>query len=177
MDELTFIEQQGQRNAAFSLENWELMNKRTHALLTLLLGGAAGTGAYALGQLGKPGGQWVLWALGTVALWWFVLAAWVAVRALRTQEVRAPAGDGQRLLEHLRGPLAAYIKQAHLDGEDPADGLTLLREGELWVLQKTTAGYRASSTRIAKTLDYAYVGAAVTPVWALLGLALAKFLA
>ncbi|HEY5582562.1 MAG TPA: hypothetical protein VIK56_15635 [Rhodoferax sp.] len=176
MEILDFAEAQGQRNAAFSLETLELMSKRAHALLSLLLGGAGAAGAYALGQIGKPGGAWSLGALGAVSLWWFVLAAWVALRALRTQEVRAPACDGQALVEHARA-LDDYIKQAKYEGESPADVLTLLREGELMTLQKTADDYRSASKSIAQALDRAYLWIAITPVGALWGLALVRYLA
>ena len=173
MDCLDFIEAQGQRNAAFSLEGLELMSKRAHALLTLLLGGAGATGAYALGQLGKPDSAWTVWALGGVSFWWFFLAAWVVVKVLRTQEVRPPACDGQALLEQSRA-LNDYVRDAKLEGESPSEVLTMLREGEIKNLQIAGDGYKAASIAMAHALDSAYTGAACTPVWALLGLSLAR---
>ncbi len=51
MELLDYVEEQGRRNAAFSVETLELMNKRAHTLLTLLLAGAGATGTMALAQL------------------------------------------------------------------------------------------------------------------------------
>lgn len=174
MDELTFLEDQARRNAAFSLDNLDKLNQRVNALLALLLGGAGGAGAYALGQIGKPGSVWMLSALGALSIWWFILAAWVAMRAMRTREVRAPANDGLALLRHLRGPLMDYINQARQAGESPKDGLTLLREGELEVLHDTAAIYRAASDSIATVLDRVYVCAAASPVMPVVALGLTK---
>lgn len=176
MEILDFAEKQGQRSAAFSLETLELMSKRATTLLTLLLGGAGATGAYALGQIGKPGSLWALCALGAVSLWWFSLAAWVTVCAMKTQVVSAPAGGGLALLEQAK-KYDDYIKQAKIEGESPADCLTLLREMELRILMKSQDGYRNASALTARALDVAYIGAAATPAFAVAGLAIAWLLA
>lgn len=176
MDELTYLEDQARRNAAFSLDNLEKMNLRANTLLTLLLGGAGGAGAYTLGQIGKPDSAMAMSALGVLSLWWFMLAAWVAVRAMPTRTVRAPANDGLALLKHLRGPLMTYIAQAKQAGESPKDGLTLLREGELQVLHDTAAIYRSANESIATELDRVYVCAAASPVFPVAALIVAKIL-
>jgi len=175
MEVLDFAEAQGQRSAAFSLETLELMSKRSSALLAMLLGGAGAAGAYALGQISKPGGEWALCALGAVSLWWFALASWVVWRAIQTQEVRAPARSGMALLAQAK-KYDDYIKQAKIEGESPADCLTLLREMELRLQDGAIADYGAASTTLARALDFAYKGAACTPLFGGLGLVLARYL-
>ena len=133
-------------------------------------------GVYALGQLGKPGAVQVLWALAALSLWWFGLAAWLALRAVPTREVRAPANDGLALLDHLQGPLANYVTTATAAGEVPRDAFTLLREGELRVLHDTADIYRSASSAIAMELDRVYLCVAASPVPPALALGLVHLL-
>lgn len=170
MEELAYLEEAGRRNAAFSLDTLDKLNQRANALLTLLLGGAGGAGAYALGQIDKAAGLWVVAPLVALSLWWFVLAAWVAMRAVPTREVRAPAGSGYALLQYLQGPLAQYVKTEIAAGREPKDAFTLLREAELSTVHETAAIYRQASDGIATVLDRVYIGAAASPVFALAGL-------
>ena len=133
MDLLDYAEAQGRRNADFSLQTLELLSKRAHALLVLLLGGAGAAGGVALARLDMAGAALVVAGLGAVSLWWFALAAVLAFCALPTREVCAPAGVGWVLLEHARGPLADYAKQVAVEGgaagvKGATDALTLLRE-------------------------------------------------
>lgn len=161
MEILDFAEAQGQRAAAFSAATLEISRQRANALLVLLLGGAGAMGGVAISQAAAHGCAAI--AAACVAAWWFALAAWLALRALRTQPVRSWAGDGWALLEHAK-LLDAYVKQAVLDGQTTADTLTLLREMELRKAQKALNEYRIASTAAAAALDQAYKGAALTPV-------------
>lgn len=164
MQEIDYLEDQARRNAAFSLDNLDKINQRAQGLLTLLLGGAGGAGVYALGQLGKAEAVQVVWALASLSLWWFGLAALLAVRAVPTREVRAPANDGLTLLRQLQGPFTEYVKVATAAGESPRDAFTLVREAELKVLHDTAAIYRNASSGIAAVLDKAYLCMAASPV-------------
>lgn len=175
MELLDYVEEQGRRNAAFSLETLELMNKRAHTLLTLLLAGAGATGTMALAQLGPGGARWVLWPAAAVSMWWFALAAWVAVKALRTREVRAPAGEPGALLKHFE-ELHHFARSAALDRAQELDALEELRRDELHTLDATAHGYRQASTAVAGALDKAYLGAAVTPLLAVAALCMARLL-
>ena len=161
MDVLDFAEQQGQRSAAFSVATLDVNRQRANALLVLLLGGAGAMGGVAISQAAAHG--WPALAAACVAVWWFALAAWLAMRALRTQPVRSWAGDGLGLVEHAK-LLDAYVKQEVLNGSAVADVLTLLREMELRKAQKALDEYRAASTAAAVALDQAYKGAALTPM-------------
>lgn len=161
MDVLDFAELQGQRSVAFALANLDLSRQRSHALLVLLLGGAGAMSGVAISQ--AAAGMWVSVAAGSIALWWFALAAWLAMRALRTQVVRSWAGEGWPLVEHAKS-LDDYVKQAAIEGETVPDTLTLLREMELRKALSASAEYRVASTIAAAALDQAYKGAAFTPV-------------
>jgi hypothetical protein len=174
METLDFIEDQSRRNAAFSLESMELMSKRAHAMVTMLLGGAVATGGFALNLIGKPGALWSLGGLAAVSLWWFAVAAWAVLMALRTRETRAPANSGQALLTYLDGPLAAYALE---NGGDDFDKLAALRRGELMTLEATVHGYRTNTNAVAWSLDAAYVATACTPLLAMVGAGLSAWLA
>lgn len=182
MDVLDYAEAQGRRNADFSLQTLELLSRRAHALLVLLLGGAGAAGGVALARLDVAGAALVVAGLGVVSVWWFALAAMLAFGALPTRDVRAPAGVGWVLLQHARGPLADYAKQAAVERAaaglaDGGDVLALLRESELRVLQETAAQYRDASTAVARVLDRVYRAAALTPLLVGVALALVRWLA
>lgn len=174
LDHLDFIEEQARRNAAYSLESMELMSKRAHALVTLLLGGAVATGGYALNLVGKPGALWSLVGLAAVSLWWFAVAAFAVVAALRTRECRAPANSGQALLDYFNGPLATH---AAANGGESFDRLAALREGELKTLSATVQVYCRNSNAVAWALDKAYIATALTPLVAAAAMGLLAWLA
>lgn len=173
MELLDYVEAQGRRNAEFSLQTLEIIARRCHALLVLLLGGAGAAGGVALAHLAHPPGHVVAVGLGAVSAWWFALAAVLAFCALPTRQVRAPAGVGWVLLQHARGALGDYVRQVAVeraaaagpDGEG-CDVLSGLRESELRVLEATAAQYRDASTAVARVLDVVYRAAALTPVLA-----------
>ncbi|WP_092002930.1 hypothetical protein [Polaromonas sp. OV174] len=170
MDSLDYIEAQAGKNAAFRLETMELLNKRGHAMLALLLGGAGAAGAYALGRLGQPDALWSFSALVPVALWWFGLAAWVAVKICRTQELYPPTNEPQKLLEYMEGPLEVYRAELTAEGRQPESALVMLRRSELLSRQSRIDGYVKNNMTVAARLDRAYLCAAATPVWALVGI-------
>jgi hypothetical protein len=169
MEALDYIEEQGKRGAEFSAATLELMTTRANALLTLLLAGAGGTGSYALSQLGEKGNFWALCTLGAVSLWWFALAAYVLLHAIRTRTVRAPATEPFKLLQHLRGPLTTYVAELKKEGQPEPVLLDLLREGEIETLEKTVLNYKRIGASIALALDSTYLAIVVTPAIALMG--------
>ena len=93
MELIDFAEKRGEEAAKFSLATMDINRARAHTLLSLLLGGAGAGVVLALSQhsLERP----LLTVLAfAVSLWWFGLAAWLAVRGLRTSPVRPWAGGG-----------------------------------------------------------------------------------
>lgn len=171
MDELTYLEDQARRNAAFSLENMDRLCQRAQSLLTLLLGGAGGAGAYALAQLGKPDAVWAVASLGALSLWWFVLAGWVATVLLTPKAVRPPAADGWDSLNFLHTTLAPW---AQAQGQPVENNLAHLREQDLKHLHDTAAEYRGingSMARHIKGINYCAAGSPVIAILALLAVA------
>lgn len=167
MLEIDYLEDQARRNAAFSLDNMDRLTQRAQGMLTLLLGGAGGAGAYALGQIGRPDAVWAVASLGAVSLWWFALAAWVAVRLLVPHHVRPPAADGLSSLNYLRGPLAQWAQKA---GKTKDDQLLVMREQELQNLHNTAAEYRGVNGYMARHIRLINCCAAASPLPALLAL-------
>lgn len=159
MDVLDFAESQGKLAAAFSLANLDLNRQRAHALLVLLLGGAGAMGGLAISQASN---QWIFVAAWSMSLWWFACAAWLALRALRTQPIRSWAGEGWPLVEKAR-EFDHYVKQSAIEGV-VLDTLTLLRETQLRKMQGAADEYRVASTIAAVALDQAYKAAALTPI-------------
>lgn len=176
MESIDYIEAQASKNAAFRLETMELLNKRGHAMLVLLLGGAGAAGAYALGRLGQPGGVWSFCALAPIALWWFGLAAWGAVKVCSTQEIYPPTNEPRKLLDYLEGPLEVYRAELTSEGQQPEAALVLLRRHELLSLQKRIDGYVQNNSTVAARLDRVYLCAAGTPILSLVGVLIARWL-
>lgn len=168
MTYLDYIEEQARRNVGFSLETLELLTKRSHTLLAMLLGGAGAVGSIALAQWAAGSSAWLLAPLAAVSLWWFLLAYLVLTRALATRVVKAPAGQPGRLLDYLQGPLTTYVQQKLAESGEMLDPLTLLREGEIRKQEEAGALAREASNGVADALELAYTLVACTPVVALL---------
>jgi len=160
MGVLDFAESQGKLAAAFSLANLDFNRQRAHALLVLLLGGAGAMGGLAISQASDLCVAVAAWSM---SLWWFACAAWLALRALRTQPIRSWAGEGWPLIEKAR-EFDDYVKQSAIEGGVVLDTLTLLREAQLRKMQKAADEYRVASTIAAIALDQAYKAAALTPM-------------
>lgn len=165
MELIEFAEKRGEEAAKFSLATLELARARAHNLLVLLLGGAGSLAALALAQENTHP-RLTVFAV-TVALCWFGLAAWLAVRGLRTSPVRTWAGEGKRILRK-GAEWQRYVDDVVAEGGLPQDALLLLRKQELELMADASEEYRAASTQCATALDHAYVFAALTPYPALL---------
>jgi hypothetical protein len=164
MTELDYLEELSRRRTEYALDNLDRMKDRAYLLLTMLLGGAGGAGGFALGQIGSPYAVWVVAGLGALSVWWFVLAAVLAVAALKTRLVLPSERDGQTLLEHLRGPLADYVVAAKNNGESPRDAFTILRENDLKSARAAATSYRDASEAVGTILDWTYRFLAATPL-------------
>lgn len=170
MELIDFAEKRGEEAAKFSLATMDINRARAHTLLSLLLGGAGAGVVLALSQhsLERP----LLTVLAfAVSLWWFGLAAWLAVRGLRTSPVRPWAGGGSRILRK-GAQWQNYAKEILAEGGVHEDYLTNLRVQELELMDDAVAEYRIASTQCGAALDTAYLVAALTPLpmvaaWAL----------
>lgn len=160
MELIEFAERQGEEAAKFSLATLDFNRARCHTLLVLLLGGAGGAIGVAVAA-----GAGSLMAVAAVAasLWWFGLAAYLAVRGLRTSPVRSWTSEGPSVLRKAQ-EWRAYAAQVAEGGGEPLDALLSLREQQLRVQQAAAEEYRAASTQSAKALDQAYLLAALTPL-------------
>ncbi len=176
MTDLDWLEREAERLAAFTFETHELLTKRAHALLTLLLAGAGAAGGAALSAAGQPERAAVLVGLGAVSVWWFALAAVLALRTLRTREVRAPAAMPATWLNLLKTDVARYVRECEIEGAAPVDGLRWAREKRLGRVEEAIVEVRQSCALLADHLDGAYLRAAATPVVAAAALALAHWL-
>ena len=174
MEVLDFVELQSQRSAAYSIGGMESMRTQAHTVLGLLLGGAGAAGVYALGQIGKPGALWAIYALGAVSMWWFYLAGRLAHGALRTDEVSGPANRGGALWAQIK-LYQTYAAEVQAEGGPAVDALQLLREMEIRTAQACAESHALVSTRAADALDKCYRYATYTPIWAMVALAVAGF--
>jgi len=161
MELIEFAEKRGEDAAKFSLSTLDVARVRAHNLLVLLLGGAgAMVGLVIANSAMRP---WVLLLGGVAAVWWFGLAAWLAVRGLRTSPARTWAGIGARILR--KGEeWQKFEAESIAEGGQPKAALLALREQELSLMADAADEYRAASTQCAAALDSAYLLAALTPV-------------
>lgn len=158
---LDFAEQQGQEAAKFSLATLEQARARCHQFLVLLLGGAGAFAGVGLTQWGPY--RWVGAAALAVALWWFAVAAWVALRGLRSSPVTAWAHEGATVLE-MHAKWQVYSDELVQEGEACINVLDEVRQSALRSMRTSADGYRAASTYAAAALDQAYIATALTPV-------------
>jgi hypothetical protein len=149
MDRIEFIEKQAERLSGFRLETMELLNKRAHTLVTLLLGGGGGAAAYAVGQ--PPEREWVTWALGAGALWLFGVAFYAVWKCLRTAEMFPPGEEPGYLLPEAVRPVEE------------------LREGCLRSLDARMKAWAERNTEVGVSLNHAYIAATFTPLAMVVG--------
>lgn len=180
-DVLEIAEKHSQAAALFSLAGLEDARKRSHTLLVLLLAGGGGLAGVGLARWADSTSLAV--AALAAAVWWFVLAAYVAWRGNTTAEVRAWASPGV-LTQYERW--ADYVREAQAEAAtfgmaDPIDAATELRHELVRNCDLAGAGYRTASAEAFGVVDRAYKLAALVPVialvavtcWAVVGACLA----
>jgi hypothetical protein len=148
-DTLYYVEAQAQKLSAFRLETMELLSKRAHTLVTLLLGGGGALAAFAISLLEKKVESWLYVGVFAAAAWLFMIAALATLKCLRTLEVVPPGFNP-------RGLLASPL---------PVDEL---RRWALESLDGRMQGWAQRNNSQALWLDRAYLAAAVTPLVAIL---------
>lgn len=172
MDVLDLAEAQGQEAARFSLATLEMARTRCHQFLVLLLGGAGALAGVGLTQWAQS--HWVAVAALAVALWWFGVAAWVALRGLRSSPVRSWSHQGTSILE-LHRQWEAYNAELAQEGKPGVNVMSEVRQSALRSMRNTADEYRTASTYAARALDQAYVTTALTPMPLLLVALLAGY--
>lgn len=159
MTEIDFAEGQGHEAARFSLQGLNDARQRAHNLLLVLLGGGAGMGSLGLAQLVQ--GPLLGWAALAGAAWWFGVALFVALRGLRSAEVRGWASG--TVVSHY-DKWCAYALEQQAEGGPTIEPFLELRRQLLEQVADAADGYRQASTVAYAALDIAYKLMAATPL-------------
>lgn len=167
MDEIELAEYNSQEAAAFSLEGLTQARNKAHQMLVLLLGGGAALAAFGLDRLQVAPLQGL--AALAVSVAWFGLAMDVSVRGLRSSPVRSWASTSV-LAKHQEW--LGYNIELLAEGRAAVDPVRAQRCQLVGLRVQAIEGYREASTRAHAAIDRAYLGAALSPLWA----ALAAFL-
>lgn len=160
-NDIELAEYNSREAAAFSLEGLNLARAKAHQLLLVLLGGGAALAAYGLGLLAAEPMK-ALAALA-VAVLWFCLAMDVAVRGLRSAPVRSWASTSV-LDQYARW--AVYSVELVAEGQPLINALEEQRRELVALRVQAIEEYRAASTLANAAIDRAYLGAALSPLWA-----------
>lgn len=145
MDSLDYIEAQAAKLTAFRLETMELLNKRAHTLVTLLLGGGGALAAFGIGLLEKQAQPWIVAGVLCAAMLLFVVAGVGAWRCLSTEVVYPPGNEPLNLLPY----------RLQLDA---------MRLAELSSLQVRQEGWAAGNSRKGLWLNRLYMATALIPL-------------
>lgn len=158
MNEIDLAEFNSREAAKFSLDGLNQARSRAHALLLLLLGGAAGMASLGLAKWSSEPALACAALAG--AMWWFWLAGRLAWRAMRSAAVSPWAMPG----------VAQYLGQWELYASErqAEDGVTVhaLNAMRIDLCDKTdnaAAGYREASRRAYAAIDAAYLCMSATP--------------
>lgn len=171
MDAIDLAEFNSREAAKFSLDGLNQARNRAHALMLVLLGGAAGMGSLGLAKWSfEP-------ALASAALagamWWFWLAGRLTWRALRSSPVSPWTMPG--VVQYL-GQWELYESERQAEGGAALQALDAMRKDLCDKTDKAAAGYREASGRAYAAIDAAYLCMSATPLVSLLaGLAVYAF--
>lgn len=151
-DEATKILEYTEKVAAKSLEvaraGYDDLHERAHKLVTVLLAGGGGVGAFAVGRM-QPGTQPIEWApLLALALSWFGTAGVLVVRGMTSKQL-SPGNGPKNLLNY-------YSARLQDSTSDPATALELTRRAELALVQQRLTSYNSGCIARAQAIDLAY---------------------
>lgn len=161
---IELAEKNSQASAAFSLSGLDEARKRANALLLVLLGGGGALASVGLARLGED--RLVPVAALACSAYWFLLAGYVAWRAVTTADVRAAATEG---LLNSYPKWVAWAEEERTEalarGEllEP-DAVLALRESAVRNCELAADEYRRASAKAFKVVDFAYRAAALTPI-------------
>lgn len=161
MDVIDLAEQHSSAAAAFSYEGLKEARQRAAALLVVLLGGGGGLGGLGIAQwsASKP----MALAALAASVYWFCIAAYLALLALRSKQIRSWHTVG--LVEKLP-KWEAYAAELRQEGT-PSSGINELRKSAVRNMETAAAEYQEASTPSFKAIDHCFVLMAATPVVAL----------
>lgn len=164
MEAIDFVEKQAIANGTARLDALETLNKRAHTLATLLLGGAGAMGTFALGQWPKVDGPLTAVPLLGASVWCFLVAGWVVVRCMQTRALY-PLHNEPATLQALLLEVRSVVE---FRGNDDA----ILLEARWREVGRVGGAIRSideANAAVARALNWAYRGAVVTPLAALVG--------
>jgi hypothetical protein len=152
---LDYVEAQVSRLTSFRLESMELLNKRTHTLITLQLGAGGGLAAFAVNLLGKPVERWIVVGVVIAAALLFLLAVAGVLLCMFTESMYPPGNEPEILMRQV----------------SVRNDLLALRAAEIMSVQARQAQWAERNHRVGGALNFLYFFTAIVP-FAATGLAL-----
>lgn len=163
--EIDVCEFNAREGAKFALDGLMQARARAHALLLVLLGGAAGMASTGVGLMSSVNPQlasYVAWSAVASAVLWCALSGLVAVRALASAEVTAWAAKAESTTF---ASWQQYARDLELEGTPMADTpLNAWRLANCDAANRAADGYRKASGPAFKALDTATRLMAATPL-------------
>lgn len=145
MEKIDYVEAQTKDWADFTLETMELLNRRAHTLVTMLLGGGGALLAYSLTLLERSAPGWLVAMAASSAVWLLFLSAVGVLRCVRTLPLIPPGNKP--------GPL--LVRDQVLDE---------MRKERLIDLGGRVKSWAERNVVQADWLDRIYMAAAATPL-------------
>ena len=164
--EIDVCEFNAREGAKFALDGLMQARARAHALLLVLLGGAAGMASTGVGLMSSANpllASYVAWSAVASSGWWCWLAGRVVMGALRSSVVRSwtPKSDAA-LIQQWRN----YAAELAVESGKPASALDEMRLSGCAAANNAADEYRAASGPAFVALDRVYINMASTPlVW------------
>lgn len=144
---LDYVEAQVTRLTSFRLESMELLNKRTHTLITLQLGAGGGLAAFAVNLLGKPVERWIIVGVVIAAALLFLLAAVGVLLCMFTESIYPPGNEPEILMEQVA----------------VRNDLLELRAAEVMSVQERQSQWSQRNRRVGVALNFLYFFTAIVP--------------
>lgn len=174
MDVLDYMEKEVGAHYALVLADYGAIYDRAYKVVTLLVGGGATVGVYALGKwVELAGKQPLMWApAGALALWWFAISAVLLLCCMRSVLLSTGA-SADTLAKIYMGNKGVF---GEFDLPSNQTALTGLRMSELSSKDAAMVEYRKVINRRQRVLKVGYLAIACTPLAAGAGLLLARWL-
>lgn len=152
MEPLAYVEDRTEKTMAVLRHAYDDLHERAYKLATVLVAGAGGAGAYALGKIGGTGGA-IAWApLAALALSWLGVAACLVWRGATARDL-SPGNGPKNLLGYYDERLATL--------KDADQAMEQTRRAELVLQQKRIGQYETGCIERADAIDLAYKSAAI----------------
>lgn len=106
MDALEYAEKTVNAALSDARSTYDQLHERAYKFVTLAMGAAGAVCIYALGKLGTNGYLLQVLPLGSLAAWWFCVAAVLLLKGASTNEMTvgtSSASIRERIAEHSKG--------------------------------------------------------------------------